>query len=338
LVHFRLSTIVKIAFFLVIAGALFRWSSPMWPRGSNSPPNQSTHVPADSDAGVQSQFVDSFEELDKASQDVEEALANVRIWKDHMAMIEGPEGDAIAADAANSKRINVLMNMDRVSPEKIAQTSVGISQFRKLLDDRMSGTTIKPLSAPEEIEFRRLTVAASKAQEQWETAASRIRAIVQAADQVESPAAVTDPKQQIVAANNDAVLEGLDGDIADIEAEKALVERALSPDVLSVLAPLIEPRNVQPRMSGKSVRFYRTLETKPMSLTALRNAGALNPSIDGLKVLASIVGDRDLPEPRWSIHSQENNWQEGDQEMLMEAQQYLREYGAVLVKAGKLSE
>ncbi len=119
---------------------------------------------------------------------------------------------------------------------------------------------------------------------------------------------------------------------------KHCCERALSPDVLSVLAPLIQPRNVQPRMSGKSVRFYRTLETKPMSLTALRSAGALNPNIDGLKVLASIVGDRDLSEPRWSIHSQENNWQEGDQEMLMEAQQYLRDFGAVLVKAGKLSE
>ncbi len=99
--------------------------------------NHRLNRPADTSAGVQNQFVESFDGLDKASQDVEDALANVRVWKEYMAMIEGPTGDAIAADAANSKRLNALIKMDRVSPEQIAQTSAGISRFRKLLDDRM---------------------------------------------------------------------------------------------------------------------------------------------------------------------------------------------------------
>ena len=74
-----------------------------------------------------------------------------------------------------------------------------------------------------------------------------------------------------------------------------------------------------------------------MSLTALRHAGALGDSIDGLKMLAKIGGNRKLPIPRWSVYSQPNNWTADDRKMLKEAQNMLRELGPTLVKEGKLS-
>ena len=74
-----------------------------------------------------------------------------------------------------------------------------------------------------------------------------------------------------------------------------------------------------------------------MSLGKLIAIGALDESLLGLKKLALIGGNRKLPEPKWSIASQPNSWNEGDEEFLRRSQQMLREYGAILVEEGLLS-
>ena len=76
---------------------------------------------------------------------------------------------------------------------------------------------------------------------------------------------------------------------------------------------------------------------KPMSLTALHGINAMGNSIEGLKRLAKLGGHRQLSDPRWSVHSQPNNWSDDDEKMLKQAQQMLRDYRAILAKAGLLS-
>ena len=74
-----------------------------------------------------------------------------------------------------------------------------------------------------------------------------------------------------------------------------------------------------------------------MSLFKLTSIGALDESLPGLKKLALVGGNRKLPEPKWSIASQPNSWNEGDEEFLRKSQQMLRDYGAILVEEGMLS-
>ena len=121
--------------------------------------------------------------------------------------------------------------------------------------------------------------------------------------------------------------------------EAELLARARSPEVQSALAPFLHPRGVQPRKSGSfSVQFRSTFEESPMSFSALKGMGALEPSTLGLQWLALIGGNRKLPEgPRWGVPSQPNSWSEDDKKMLKEAQELLRELGPILVKDGQLS-
>ena len=120
--------------------------------------------------------------------------------------------------------------------------------------------------------------------------------------------------------------------------EAELLAQARSSEVQATLAPFLHPRGVQPeKVGGGSIRFSATFEERPMSLLALKNIGALEPSTEGLKWLARVGGNRKLSGPRWGIYSQPNNWSEADKKLLQEAQQFLREFGPILVKDGKLS-
>ena len=120
--------------------------------------------------------------------------------------------------------------------------------------------------------------------------------------------------------------------------DAALLTRARSDEVQSTLAPFLHARDVQPqKVGGGSVRFQAIFEAKPMSLSALKAMGALEPTTEGLKWLARVGGHRKLSEPRWGIASQPNNWTDDDKKLLMESQKLLRELGLILVKDGKLS-
>jgi hypothetical protein len=120
--------------------------------------------------------------------------------------------------------------------------------------------------------------------------------------------------------------------------EEALLARARSAEVQSTLAIFLHKRDVQPQKAGPgSVNFRSTFDAAPMSLSALKGIGALEPSTEGLKWLARVGGSRKLSSPRWGVASQPGNWSEDDKKLLKEAQEILRELGPILVKDGKLS-
>ena len=123
------------------------------------------------------------------------------------------------------------------------------------------------------------------------------------------------------------------------QREAELLAKATSPEVKMLLAPFLEPRTIQPSLSGTfSIKWVRTYDKMPMSLGKLMEIGVLDESELGLKKLALVIGNRKLPEPKWSIASQPNNWSPEDEERLKQAQQMLRDYGPTLVKAKWLSE
>lgn len=120
--------------------------------------------------------------------------------------------------------------------------------------------------------------------------------------------------------------------------EEALLARARSADVQSTLAIFLHKRDVQPQKAGPgSVNFRSTFDAAPMSFSALKGIGALEPTTEGLKWLARVGGNRKLSSPRWGVASQPGNWSEDDKKLLKEAQGFLREFGSILVKDGKLS-
>ena len=120
--------------------------------------------------------------------------------------------------------------------------------------------------------------------------------------------------------------------------EEALLARARSAEVKAALAPFLHKRGVQPRKAGPgSIGFTATFDEAPMSLSALKGIGALEPSTEGLKWLARVAGSRKLSAPRWGVASQPGNWSEDDKKLLKEAQQLLRELGSTLVKEELLS-
>ena len=123
------------------------------------------------------------------------------------------------------------------------------------------------------------------------------------------------------------------------QQEAELLAKATSPEVKMLLAPFLEARTIQPSLAGTfSIKWVRTYDKKPMSLGKLMEIGALDDSVEGLKKLALIGGNRKLPEPKWSVYTQPNNWSPEDEERLKQAQQMLRDYGPTLVKAKWLSE
>jgi hypothetical protein len=131
--------------------------------------------------------------------------------------------------------------------------------------------------------------------------------------------------------------ERVETEQAQRERQAELEMKAQSPEVLGVLAPFVTPRTAQPKLSGASVLMSKTFDEQPVSLAWLKQIGALDPSVNGLKMLARVGAAHRLPEPRWTIPTQPHSWTPETEAFLKDAQQKLRDYGPTLVRLGKLS-
>jgi hypothetical protein len=116
------------------------------------------------------------------------------------------------------------------------------------------------------------------------------------------------------------------------EADKVrLRAKASSAEVQSALSPFITPGLWK---IGGGV----TNEKRPHSFNALKNSGALDPSVSGLQKLATIArGPVDKIRPRWKMGPTFYN-NPVQAEKVREAQQLLIELGEVLVEMGLLDE
>ncbi len=109
-------------------------------------------------------------------------------------------------------------------------------------------------------------------------------------------------------------------------------ERASSPRVKEVLAPFASPGYYQPRGP-------MSIDKGPMSLAALRQAGALERNQKGLTALILAgVTPQDKERPRWGFQPIVRNLTAAQLELVKEAQQYMIDYGDVLVEMGVLAK
>ena len=206
------------------------------------------------------------------------------------------------------------------------------------------------LSSLESDDIRRLHAMCRQARQDWKRDVDQALAIKHLLDRETEPTSGVTPGtsvgSKIEDASANAELANLDDQIVrekEVEADRLDREerlaQATTPEIKALLAPFLEPRSIQPSLAGTfSIKWVRTPQPQPMSLGALTDLGALDDSVAGRQMLALIGGNRKLPEPKWSIASQPHNWSTEDERRLKQAQQLLRDHGAILMEAGWLSK
>ncbi len=127
-----------------------------------------------------------------------------------------------------------------------------------------------------------------------------------------------------------------------VEQEKAKAERdrllkkANTAEVKQALAPFLAPGFTQPHGSRA---FERSVNKQPVSLRALKTAGALDQTVKGLEELTYIASSpRDNERPRWGYQPASHLWTGDDQTSIKKAQDLLNELGPVMVEEGLLAK
>ena len=292
--------------------------------------------------------------LSEAEVAQREAIRQVGIWKTEIEPLRADEsGDVVAVNKDLVQKLTHVFNRERKDEREIEVLGEQIGLLQQRLATAAAKDPPQPMSAREMFEVRELHAICHRARQAWETAVNEAGAIVLKAQFDANPVAQPTLQQEMNMIKAEEVLERLDEKMereedlpvveeidlpAATEIDPELRAKAHSPEVKSALAPFLEPRKTQPSLAGRfSIKFTRTFDEQPMSFGKLVSIGALDNSMLGLQKLALIAGNRKLPEPKWSIASQPNNWNEGDEQFLRNSQQMLRDYGPVLVAEGLLS-
>lgn len=328
-----------------------------------TPTKPPTSTPAPTDVRVQ--LAEANASLSEASIYASEALKEVRSWQREIEPLKNlTAGEAIADQEDLIEKLAYVFREKRITASELQETTTRIEALRLKVGGLTKQSNPTALSTAEISEISQLHAQCKKANEEWELAVQRGLALKRSIENSTTPnrPSKTPPSvgDKIKDADAKAAIADLEAQIERDKKQKAedrkraaqlaeqkrqqeqqeaeLLEKATSAEVTAILAPFLEPRDIQPRMSGSSVKLRKTVDKQPMSLSAIQGMNALAPSIDGLKRLAKLGGHRKLSAPRWAVHSQPGNWSDDDREMLKKAQQLLREYGPILVKAGKLSK
>jgi len=301
------------------------------------------------------QHMEATKLLAEAKLASENALDEIVTWNNEiLPMLEQSEGENIAVDDDLVEKLSYVIEQKRKTQDEL---EVGLSQI-ELLIKQVNSLSAKDepelLSVREISQIRVLHSDAKSAFNSWNKAVKRGIAIVRRSQREPNLPTQSNLQNRLDESADEKILADLEeeqvngppeeelqdvamGDLFEGDVNSAIRDGALSADVKTTLAPFLKSRDIQPRLSGAAIRLENTMNFAPMSLSRLSSMGALNESLEGLKRLAAIAGDRKLSEPKWHIHSMPNNWSEADMEFLKKAQLMLRDYGAELVKQGHLS-
>ncbi len=318
-------------------------------------------VPAVGAAEIGEQLNQANRLLDEATDFQASAVTAAVTWQtDIESFREIPAGKLAINDAELPEYQKLVEQMafvtsaNRPSPEQLAKVALRIENLKGKTQSLADQSNPTPLNTSELTEIITLHSASKQASEAWTLALHQATAIKHKLSQqlVAVEAEVAQPEtvgDKILEAETTAVLQDLDAQIereaatkalerARAEEAQALVAEATRPEVTALLAPFLTHRYVQPReMAGTTLRFKKTVDESPISLTALNGINALADSEAGLVRLATLGGHWQLSEPRWSMKSQAKYWSDEDREMLKKAQDMLRIYGPTLVQQGLLA-
>ena len=324
-------------------------------------PNSLTTASAINTAEISEQIAQANRLLDEAADFQASAVNAAVTWQTDIESFRETHAGKLAVNDGELPEYQKLVEQmafvtscNRPSPEQLAEVALRIENLKgktQLLADQSNPT---PLNTSELTEIITLHSASKQASEAWTLALQQATAIKHKLSQqlvaIEAEAAQPETVgDKVLEAETTAVLQDLDAQIereaaakilerARAEEAQALVAEATSPDVTALLAPFLAHRYVQPReMAGTTLRFKKTVDESPISLTALNGINALADSEAGLVRLATLGGHWQLSEPRWSMKSQAKYWSDEDREMLKKAQDMLRIYGTTLVQQGLLA-
>ncbi len=324
---------------------------------------------------IQRQLIHASKQTTKASMLLERAVEEAEKWQTEIEpMRSGEAGVQVAAFPDLVEKMNSTKQVtdDRtISLTRLRDAQKQLSAHQTKVDSLSNQPNPAALTAHEMAAIESLHELGDDASKRWTKGVADARAIFTLARTKTIPVEETNLQAKENLADAESRLEVMQEDedfekkqreakrLAEIERQKKerlakeeraekerlaqearekLIAKAHSTEVLTKLAPFLQPRTVQPRRAGPgTVKFRRVTKPEPMSLSAIQGIGALDDSVDGLKWLARITGNRQLSSPRWSVYSQPNSWSDADLKMLTEGQQLLREYGPILVETGKLS-
>lgn len=326
---------------------------------------KTTVVPFD----VSAQLAQAKSLLSDAASDLSKAAEAVQVWQSKVEAMQG-EILPVAAEEANKKystaelldHLAYVMKRERMSPAEIDEVNSQVVNLERKVDDLLNQSSPAALSAVEVVEISNLHDQCRTAKDAWERdvrQALAIKHLLNRQRDTKDPATPTSIASKLSDADAQSSLEVL-GNERKTEQEDAkqrkaikakriekqdqreqeeadLLAQANSPEVQALLAPFLEHRNVQPVMSGQTIKFRTTSEKQPMSWAALQGINALGDSDESLKRLAMLGAHRKLSGPTWSVRSQPHNWSADDRAMLEQARQTLLDYGPVLVSDGQLA-
>ncbi len=324
-------------------------------------PNGLTTASAINAAEISEQIAQANRLLDEATDFQASAVNAAVTWQtDIESFRDTPAGKLAVNDGELPEYQKLVEQMafvtsgNRPSPEQLAKVALRIENLKGKTQSLADQSNPTPLNTSELTEIITLHSASKQASETWTLALQQATAIKHKLTQqlvaVEAEAAQPETVgDKILEAETTAVLQDLDAQIereaaaktlerARAEEAQAFVAEATRPEVTALLAPFLTHRYVQPReMAGTTLRFKKTVDESPISLTALNGINALADSEAGLVRLATLGGHWQLSEPRWSMKSQAKYWSDEDRKMLKKAQDMLRIYGPTLVQQGLLA-
>lgn len=302
------------------------------------------------------QYLEASRLLVEARLRSEQALEDIATWNSEiLPILEQPESDNIAVNQDLVDKLAYVLEKKRTTENEVEIGLGQIEQMTRRVDQLSASDNAELLSAHELSVIRTLHSDARIASSAWDKAVKRALAIIRQSYRDVAPSGQFSLKEKVEQSTDGAILDALsDEQVNGPPAEEvdsrvsvgvfapavdpSIRESSFAADVKTTLAPFLENRTIQPRLSGAAIRFQNTSVAAPMSLSRLASMGALNNSIDGLKRLVAVGADRKLPEPKWHIHTMPNNWSEDDREFLKTAQTMLRDYGQLLVDEGLLSQ
>lgn len=270
-------------------------------------------------------------------------------------LAEAPESTGAAASALKTASLSLA---DALAEVDLEATDAGESAWSARVDRLLERTTQAtppaddaPLSAAAAKRAQAQVDAAVRqiAQDDAEANAEATRAATTQVTEARQPElraatlAVRDAQDQI-----EQLETAIDRAVRSGEALKDKSRRAAAlardlAEIRSLLSPFITPGYFQPPAGGGH-KYEQTTDAKPVSLSRLRRAGALDPTTAGRMYLLRFGGNRASRGNRRPLGSfpeyRGEPSPENDRNMprVVRAQQLLREHGQALVEARMLSE
>ncbi len=140
------------------------------------------------------------------------------------------------------------------------------------------------------------TLAQAEAKRVLDQAKAEAQRVIDEANEIKAQAARDTKLRQAQAKLEDVKAEVGVRDTLDEATRTRLRQRASDPAVQAVLAPFITPGLWTPSTGNRPMK---EIQKKPMSLSEIRAAGALNPDANGLRTLVRIACYNQNDRPRW---------------------------------------